>query len=161
MSNEMNYTMDAEDIQSALSDDAFENETENYLIFRSDGIQYGVNADQVDEILTEIAVTRVPLVPPHVRGVVNLRGQIVPILDFRLLLGRMPNEDCCAIILEIEDTQIGIMVDTVDQMVDIAKSTILPVPPQQREQRMICGMCTVPNGSGTMMVLDCPQLLRS
>ncbi len=157
----MRYSLDQDDIQSALSDNAYESETENYLIFRSDGIQYGVDADRVDEILTEIAVTYVPLVPPHVSGVINLRGQIVPILDFRQLLGRMPKEGCCAIILEIEDIQIGILVDDVDQMVAIERSAILPVPPQQREQRMISGMCTVPNGSGTMMVLDCPQLLHS
>lgn len=157
----MGYTLDMDDIQSALSDNVYENETNNYLIFRSDEIQYGADADCVAEILTEIAVTRLPLVPPHVAGVINLRGQIVPILDFRILLGKMPTENYCAIILDIEDIQIGILVDTVDQMVAIEKSAILPVPAQQREQRMISGMCTVPNGSGTMMVLDCSQLLHS
>ncbi len=59
----MNYSLDMDDIQSALSDNVYENETDNYLIFRSDDIFYGVNADDVDEILTEIAVTYVPLVP--------------------------------------------------------------------------------------------------
>lgn len=152
--------MNIQEIQSALSDKSHEGDTENYLIFRSSGILYGVNANYVTEILTETSVTNLPMVPEHISGIINMRGQIVPIIDFRLLLGREPREDYCTIVLEIEGTNIGILVDSVDQMVAIEKNAILPVP-SQHSQRMIFGMCTLPNGGGTLMVLDVSLLLHS
>ncbi len=146
------------DIESALSDKAHDTETEKYLIFSSDGILYGVSADVVNEILTETTVTRLPTLPCHISGIINLRGQFVPIIDFRLLLGRMPGDSYCTIVLDVEGTQIGIQADGVDQMVDIEKHTILPVPSHQ-DQALVMGMCTLPGG-GTMMVLDCPRLIH-
>lgn len=146
------------DIESALSDKAHESETEKYLIFSSDNILYGVSADMVNEILTETTVTRLPTLPSHISGIINLRGQFVPIIDFRLLLGRYPAENYCTIVLDVEGTNIGIQADGVDQMVDIAKNTILPVPSRQ-DQALVMGMCTLPGG-GTMMVLDCSRLIH-
>ncbi len=151
--------MDEIDVESALFDKAREAEEEKYLLFRSAGILYGVQVEFVNEILTEVTVTKVPLTPPYVMGVINLRGLVPPIIDFRLLLGRMPGEESCAIMLDIEGATIGILVDGVDQTVDIPKSSILPVP-TQREEKLVCGMCTVPGGGGTMMVLDCARLLH-
>lgn len=150
--------MDEMEVESALFDNVREVEEEKYLLFRSGGILYGVQVDFVKEILTEISITKIPLTPPYVLGVINLRGLVPPIIDFRLLLGRIPPENSCAIMLEIENTTVGILVDGVDQTVDIPKSSILPVP-TQREEKLVCGMCTVPSG-GTMMVLDCLQLLH-
>lgn len=149
-------TRDDFDIESALSDKAHDNDMEKYLIFSSDNILYGVSADVVNEILTDSTVTRIPTLPPHISGVINLRGAFVPIIDFRLLLGRMPAESYCTIVLDLEGVQIGIQADGVDQMVDIAKHTILPVPSRQ-DQALVMGMCTLPGG-GTMMVLDCTRL---
>jgi len=146
------------DIESALSDKVRDTETEKYLIFSSDGVLYGVSADVVNEILTETTVTRLPTLPCHISGIINLRGQFVPIIDFRLLLGRMPGDGYCTIVLDVEGTQIGIQADGVDQMVDIEKHTILPVPSHQ-DQALVMGMCTLPGG-GTMMVLDCPRLIH-
>lgn len=159
MSNESMLFAKTDEWEEALSDNVHESDTEKYLIFLSGGLLYGVNADYVAEIITESTVTHLPMVPEHISGVINLRGQIVPIIDFRLLLGREPGEDYCTIVLDIENTQIGILADSVDQMVDIDKGAILPVPTQQA-QKLICGMCTLPNGNGTMMVLDCDLLLH-
>ncbi len=150
--------MDEIDVESALFDNVREADEEKYLLFRSGGILYGVQVDYVNEILTEFSITKIPLTPPYVMGVINLRGLVPPIIDFRLLLGRIPPENSCAIMLDVEGSTIGILVDGVDQTVDIPKSSILPVP-TQREEKLVCGMCTIPGG-GTMMVLDCLQLLH-
>ena len=146
-----------EDIESALSDKVHESDEEKFLIFRSSGILYAMSTDYVMEIFTSVDITKVPMVPEYVSGVINLRGQIVPIVDFRLLLGRYPEEEPCAIILDIHGTSIGILVDTVDQMVDISRSAILPVP-AQNEHRMVNGMCTVPGISNTVMIVDANAL---
>ena len=146
-----------DDMDRALSDKAHESDEEKFLIFRSSGILYAMSTDFVMEIFTSVDITRVPMMPEYVSGVINLRGQIVPIVDFRLLLGRFPEEEPCAIILDINGTSIGILVDTVDQMVDISRSAILPVP-AQNEHRMVNGMCTVPGISNTVMIVDATAL---
>jgi len=147
------------DMESALSDNVHEVDEEKYLIFRSSGILYALSTDYVSEIFTSVDITRVPMVPEYIAGVINLRGAVVPIIDFRLLLGRWPEEEPCAIILDIEGTSIGILVDTVDRMVDISKSSILPVP-AQNEHRMVNGMCTIPGGKNTVMVVDATALMH-
>lgn len=147
----------ADELESALSDKAHESEAEKYLVFRANDIFYGVNIDLVVDIITEISVTYLPMLPPHIQGVINLRGQIVPILDFRILLGQPASEDYCTIVLNVEGTHIGIMTDSVEQIVGIHKEEIHPIPAQQNTQKMVIGMCTMPNSTDTLMVLDCSQ----
>lgn len=157
--NEEKLFARADDLQSALSDNVHESDEEQYLVFRSSGILYAINTEFVNEILTSVAITRVPIVPEYISGIINLRGGIVPIVDFRLLLGRFPEEEGCVINLSIEGTDIGILVDGVDQMVDISKAAILPVP-SQNETRLVNGMCTLPGGAETVMVMDAPALVH-
>ena len=157
MSEEL-FQRDA-DSESALSDKAHEPDEAKYLIFRSSGILYAMSTDYVSEIFTSVDITRVPMVPEYIAGVINLRGAVVPIIDFRLLLGRWPEGDPCAIILDINGTSVGILVDTVDRMVDISKSAILPVP-AQNEHPMVNGMCTIPGGTSTVMLLAAPALIH-
>jgi len=138
-------------------------ETDKYLIFISGGIYYGVDTKYVKEMLTqwETSITWLPMLPPDIRGVINLRGGVVPIIDFRLMMGQMPEDKFCTVILDMEGTQIGILVDEVDQAVDIEKNRILPVPRQSEiaAQKMVTGMYSLPGGKKTLMVLDCTQLL--
>lgn len=137
-------------------------DTEKYLVVTSAGVLYGVNTRNIQTILTEISITWLPMLPSHIRGVINLRGAVVPILDFRLLLGQQPGEKSCTIVLDSDDgTQIGIMVDEVDQTVDIETERILPVPSQTAgEHKLVSGMCSLPSQNGTLMVLDCSLLFN-
>ena len=144
-------------------EDAVEVETDKYLIFLSGGIYYGVDTKYVKEMLTqwETSITWLPMLPPDIRGVMNLRGGIVPIVDFRLMTNCVPEDKFCTVILDMEGTQIGIMVDEVDQTVDIEQERILPVPSQTAgDNKLVSGMCTLPNQSGTLMVLDCSLLFN-
>ena len=80
-------------------------------------------------------------------------------MDIRLRLGKAANEaDALLVVLNFDNTQIGILVDAVDQMIEIPSEDILPVP-SQSSQQLVSGMCTIPDGSGTMLVLDCERLL--
>ena len=87
---------------------ALDAQTVKYLLFCSDNLLFGVSADYVVEIITNHAITKLPLVPNYIRGIINLRGQIIPIVDIRLLLGQPSQSDNCIIILNIEDTLVGI-----------------------------------------------------
>ena len=131
--------------------------TERFLTFTSDGLTIGISTDYVTEIITNHSITVLPLVPDYVKGIINLRGQIIPIVDMRILLGCPAQQDTCIIILNINDTMVGILVDTVQKMMDIEKSAILPAP-AQNTQDMVSGMCSLEDGQ-TMLVFDCPQIL--
>ncbi len=132
--------------------------TTKYLIFKTDELLFGVDAATVVEIITNHTVTRLPMVPDYVNGIINLRGLIIPIIDIRRRLGKDSKEDCSIIVINVYGTQVGVLVDWVDRMVDVPDGTILPVP-SQNAQKMISGMSSLPDG-GTMLVLDCDLLIH-
>lgn len=132
--------------------------TEKYLIFSSDGLMYGIKAEQVKDINTDYTITYLPRVPNYVRGVINLRGQIVPIVDIRLRLGKPSQDNFCCVVVNVDGNEVGILVDMVEQMVDVPLDSILPVP-TSTGQAMVSGMCTLPDGN-TMLELDCELLLH-
>lgn len=129
-----------------------------YLIFLIDDLKLGVKADNVTEILTNQLITYLPMVPGYVHGIFNMRGQIVPVVDVRTRMGKPSLEDNrLLVVLSYENSQVGIFVDAVDQMIEIPDSAITPMPAQST-QVLVSDMCTIPDGSGTMLVLDCAQL---
>ena len=133
-------------------------QTNKYLICISEGLLYGIDAEQVETIITDHTITRLPRVPHYVRGIINLRGQIIPIIDIRLRLGKPQAEESCIIVVNIGSDCMGIPVDGVDKMVDVSRDSILPMP-TQNPQKLISGMCSLPDG-GTLLILDCGLLLH-
>ena len=110
------------------------------------------------ELITEHSITRLPRVPHYVRGIINLRGQIIPIIDIRLRLGKPEAGENCIMVVNVDNNCVGILVDGVEKMVDIPRDTILPMP-TQNPQKLISGMCSLAEG-GTMLILDCSLLLH-
>ena len=146
------------DMDAAPEDTAPEVLSNKYLICVSDSLFYGIDAEQVVEIITDHTITRLPRVPHYVRGIINLRGQIIPIIDMRLRLGKPPQNDNCIMVINVEGNQVGLLVDGVERMVDIPREAILPMP-TQNPQKLISGMCSLPEGT-TMLILDCDLLLH-
>ena len=142
-----------------LEDVTDSTEYEKFLVFMTDDLKLGVDADYVVEIITDHNITCLPMLPDFIRGIINLRGEMIPIIDIRVRLGKPERKDALVIVLSVDDTKMGILVDSVDQMIDVPKSDLLPVPAQSVQQ-LVSGMCMLPDGSGTMMVLDCAQLLQ-
>ena len=155
--DEMLFATEAQQIQQR-ADQSVEIATEKYLIFSSDNLMYGIKAEQVKDIITDYAITGIPQVPNYVRGVINLRGQIIPMLDIRLRLGKLPKDNFCGIVVDVDGNMVGILVDMVEQMVDVPLGDILPVPTNSGQAR-VSGMCTLPDGN-TMLELDCGLLLH-
>ena len=134
-------------------------DSQKYLIFMAGHLKLGVVAEDVVEILNNQVITYLPMVPDFIRGIINMRGQMIPILDIRARLGMEPQEgDDLVVVINLGDVQLGILVDGVDQMLDIPKNNIHPLPANST-QLLVSGMCSLPDGSGTMMVLDCEQLV--
>lgn len=134
-------------------------DSQKYLIFMAGHLKLGVIAEDVVEILNNQLITYLPMLPDFIRGIINMRGQMIPILDIRARLGMESKEDDrLVVVINLGDVQLGILVDAVDQMLDIPKSNLLPMPANST-QLLVSGMCSLPDGSGTMMVLDCEQLM--
>ena len=134
-------------------------DSQKYLIFMAGHLKLGVIAEDVVEILNNQLITYLPMLPDFIRGIINMRGQMIPILDIRARLGMESKEDdSLVVVINLGDVQLGILVDAVDQMLDIPKSNLLPMPANST-QLLVSGMCSLPDGSGTMMVLDCEQLM--
>ncbi|MBK8575215.1 MAG: chemotaxis protein CheW [Elusimicrobia bacterium] len=91
--------------------------------------EYGIEILKVQEIIGTMAITPVPRTPEHLRGVINLRGKIIPVVDLRLKLGLPAAEgQNCIIVVRARGLEIGITVDQVSEVANIADKDIEPVP---------------------------------
>ena len=149
------FDTDDESSKSLVSENS-----RKYLIFLIDDLKMGVDAEYVVEILNNQSVTYLPMVPGYIQGIFNMRGQIIPVMDVRLRLGKpMLEGDRLLVVLNYANSQLGIFVDAVDQMIEIPTKALHPMPAQST-QVLVSNMCTIPDGSGTMLVLDCEQLFN-
>jgi purine-binding chemotaxis protein CheW len=102
-----------------------------YLTFELGKEDYGLEILKVREIIGIMSITSVPQVPAHVKGVINLRGRVIPVIDLRLKFG-MPSiattPETCIIIINLKEVLIGIMIDKVKEVLDIKQDKIEGVP---------------------------------
>jgi purine-binding chemotaxis protein CheW len=107
-----------------------------YLTFRLANEEYGVEILKVQEIIQMQEVTRLPRTPAFVRGVINLRGKVVPVIDLRLKCGMDPadaTDRTCIIVVQLESPNggslvLGTVVDEVSEVMDILPEEIEPAP---------------------------------
>jgi purine-binding chemotaxis protein CheW len=101
-----------------------------YLTFYLAGEEYGLEILKVSEIIGLQPITRVPRMPEFVRGVINLRGKVIPITDLRMKfgMGDEDSEDSCIIVVQMRGIQTGIVVDRVSEVVAIAEADIEDAP---------------------------------
>ena len=110
-------------------------ETTQYLTFKLDDEVFAIDIAKVREVLDFTTVTKVPRTPEFMRGVINLRGSVVPVVDLRLKFGMSRTEktvNTCIIIVEItvdnETTILGAMSDSVQEVLDLEPDHIEPAP---------------------------------
>jgi purine-binding chemotaxis protein CheW len=107
-----------------------------YLTFRLHDESYGIDVLNVREIIRLAAITAVPEMPPYVRGVINLRGKIIPVADLRLRFGfaEAPHTDLtCIVVVKVKraddkTAQMGLIVDGVEEVINIAAAEIEETP---------------------------------
>jgi len=112
-----------------------QSEVKSYLTFKLGEEQFGVHVSQVLNILEMTSITKVPKSPFYVKGVINLRGQVLPIIDARLKFGMEETEytnNTCIIVMDLEmegeTINIGTIVDGVLSVVEINESQVEPPP---------------------------------
>lgn len=102
-----------------------------YLTFFTDKQNFAVSIIHVVQIVGMQDITAMPEMPYYVKGIINLRGEIIPVLDMRLRLGRMEidyDERTCIIVINIHGKHIGMIVDNVDEVIEIPDDIISPTP---------------------------------
>ena len=150
--------LDREDI---VSEDSENENTERFLTFVSDTITFGVSTNRVIEIISTYMIRPLPMVPGYIKGIINLRGMVIPVIDLRMRMGKSPAEETassCIIVLEIEDVTIGVLVDAVIQVLDIdlTKTTTIPV---HDNQELANSMTSLEDGT-VVLFLNCEQMIQ-
>lgn len=139
-----------------------------YLTFKLQAESYGLGILKVQEIIGIMPVTRVPRTPAFTRGVINLRGKVIPVLDLRLKFGMPGTEDTertCIIVVQVVrgdgPVTMGLIVDEVSEVIDIAASQIEPPPSlgANVDTEFILGMGKV--GDKVVMLLDVDKALTA
>jgi len=107
-----------------------------YLTFTVGGSAFGIAIASVKEIIEYRAPTEVPMMPAYIRGIINLRGRVLPVIDLAIRFGRsrsIETRRTCIVILEVreqnEQHDIGVVVDAVSAVVEIADADVEPPPP--------------------------------
>jgi len=110
-------------------------ETTQYLTFKLDDEVFALDISKVREVLDFTAITKVPRTPDFMRGVINLRGSVVPVVDLRLKFGMCKTEqtvNTCIIITEVgvdgETTVLGALADSVQEVMELGPDQIEPAP---------------------------------
>jgi purine-binding chemotaxis protein CheW len=133
-----------------------------FLTFSLGNEFYGLEIRFVTEIIGIQPITEVPELPEYVKGIINLRGKIIPVMDVRLRF-RKPfreyNDRTCVVVVDIKDTSVGLIVDSVSEVLSIRDEDI--VPPHElkaAQNRYIKGIGKV--GGDVKLLLDCDKLLH-
>ena len=147
---------------------AMEEREGKYLTFTLADEEYGIGILKIKEIIGMMTVTTVPQTPEFVKGVINLRGKVIPVIDLRLKFGMEPmdyTERTCIIVVEIDGTagtvQIGIVVDSVSEVLNIKADEIEDTPTfgTRLNTDYILGMAKMEGG--VKILLDINRVLKA
>ncbi len=133
-----------------------------FLTFSLGKETYGIEIKYVTEIIGIQAITEIPELPEYIKGIINLRGKIIPVMDVRLRFKKEPrayNDRTCVIVVDITDISIGLIVDSVSEVLSIPEQDIVE-PPQMNKgfnNRYIKRIGKV--GNEVKLLLDCEKLL--
>ena len=135
-----------------------------YLTFRLDEASYGIRVLQVREILRPSGIVAVPQLPPWIRGVINLRGRVIPVIDLRVRLGLPRAADTaqtCIIVVEVRPPgrpprAVGTLVDGVEEVAQIAAADATDTPEfgAQVDTAFLLGMAKTKGGVKSLLDLD-------
>lgn len=137
-------------------------EAEKYLTFWTDKELFGIPISDVVQIISMQKITSLPDFPDYAKGIINLRGSIIPVIDMRIRLKKPEaeyNESTCIIVTNIRDTYMGFIVDTVDEVADISSENITPAPRLSKDSvnRYLTGIGQI--GEKVVLLLDISKIL--
>ena len=145
-------------------------EAKEFLTITLDNEQFALDINKVSEVLDLTTITRVPRMPEFVLGVINLRSNVVPVIDLRQKLGMAPGErtkESCIVIVELEiegeATKMGALTDSIDDVMGIDPEQIAPPPKMgtNLKPEFLQGMVRQNEEEKFLIILDIEMILSS
>ncbi|TCL57869.1 purine-binding chemotaxis protein CheW [Hydrogenispora ethanolica] len=141
---------------------AEDSQKDKYLTFALGNEEYGIAIRYVTEIIGLQAITEIPEIPAYVKGIINLRGKIIPVIDMRLRFKKEAREytnRTCTIVIHVGAVAVGLIVDAVSEVLPITADEIAPPPAlgDGSQHRFLRGIGKV--GNEVKLLLDCDRLL--
>ena len=147
---------------TVLSEENEDTQKDKFLTFRIANEDYGIEIRYVTEIIGIQRITEIPSMPVFIKGVINLRGKVIPVMDIRSRFGleeREYDDRTCIIVVNINNTSVGLVVDTVNEVADIPENDIEPAPNIKKDSNsdFIHGLGKV--GNDVKILLNVNELL--
>lgn len=147
-----------------LSDD--ENvKKSKYMTFKSGNEHFGLDIQYVNEIIQIPSITAIPRTESYIKGLINLRGKIIPVIDVRLRFNQDPlkyDDRTCIIVVNVSTVTVGLIVEQIAEVIEIKEENILPPPKMGRvdrtDHKFVYGIARV--GSSVKLLLDPDKLLN-
>jgi purine-binding chemotaxis protein CheW len=154
--------MEMTEMKDELLDIMEDTQKGKFLTFSLGKETYAIEIRFVTEIIGIQPITEVPELPPYVKGIINLRGRIIPVLDARIRFKKQSveyNDRTCIIVIEVKDSFVGLIVDNVSEVLSIAEEEIVQPPEMGKatENKYIQAIGKV--GSEVKLILDCDMLM--
>ncbi len=137
-----------------------------YMTFKSGNEYFGMKIQYVNEIIQFQAITAIPETEDYIKGLINLRGKVIPVIDVRLRFKQEPfeyNDRTCIIVINVKSTVVGLIVEQIAEVVEIKEENILPPPAIGRsdkahQNKYVYGIGKV--GDAVKLLLDPDKLLN-
>ena len=134
-----------------------------YMVFVINNQKYALSSKYITEIIEILPITKVPFLPEYMKGIINLRSTIIPVMDARMRFGMEPieySERTCIIIIENEANNIGLIVDAVNEVLTIPPKQIMESTKEKNDlkESFVNGISQINND--IQLILDCDSLVN-
>ena len=134
-----------------------------YMVFVINKQKYALSSKYITEIIEILPITKVPFLPEYMKGIINLRSTIIPVMDARMRFGMEPieySERTCIIIIENEANKIGLIVDAVNEVLTIPPKQIMESTKEKNDlkESFVNGISQINND--IQLILDCDSLVN-
>lgn len=138
---------------------------DKYVTFKSGSEYFGIKIEYVNEIIVYQEITEIPETEDYIKGLINLRGKIIPVVDARIRFRQEPfeyNDRTCIIVLNVKNLVVGLIVEKIAEVVEITESNIVPNPKigkaDKSQNKYVYGIGRV--GDKVKLLLDPEKLLN-
>ena len=134
-----------------------------YMIFVVNNQKYALSSRYIIEIIEMLPITKVPFLPKYMKGIINLRSTIIPVMDARMRFDIEPidyNERSCIIIIENNNSKIGLIVDTVNEVIHISPEQNMNMDSSEEDGKTNFIKSVSEVNNDIQLILDCDSLMK-
>ena len=142
-----------------------DSQKDKYVTFKSGNEYFGIKIEYVNEIIVYQEITEIPETEDYIKGLINLRGKIIPVVDARIRFRQEPfeyNDRTCIIVLNVKNLVVGLIVEKIAEVVEITEGNIVPNPKigkaDKSQNKYVYGIGRV--GDKVKLLLDPEKLLN-